>query len=29
VIFNLGAGPDEFQRQSELLFTEVAAGVAS
>ena len=29
VIFNLGAGPDDFHRQCELLFTEVAAGVAS
>jgi probable F420-dependent oxidoreductase len=29
VIFNLGAGTDEFHRQCELLFTEVAAGVAS
>jgi probable F420-dependent oxidoreductase len=29
VIFNLGAGPGEFHRQSERLFTEVAAGVAS
>jgi probable F420-dependent oxidoreductase len=26
VIFNLGASPDEFHRQCELLFTEVAAG---
>jgi probable F420-dependent oxidoreductase len=29
VIFNLGAGPDEFHRQCELLFSGVATGVAS